>query len=133
MSAKSWRLEWSERIGKQVRGTEVEIRERSVQGSLYSDQFKVIMTLQFYSILTFFIFDMLFLMGSFSQFVLMLKLPLEKFYGCHAVCIVMFVLSQSCVVFLNKSCFGSLSSSAYLNPSRTLRYDLDLLTFWNLN
>lgn len=77
-SAKTWRLGWSERTGKQVLGTEVEIRKCSVQGSLCSDQLKVI-TLQFYSILTFFIFNMLFLMDSFNQFVLILKLPLEKF------------------------------------------------------
>lgn len=66
-------------MGQQVGGTELAIRERSVQGSLCSDQLKVIMTLRFYSILTFFIFNMLFLMGTFNPFVLMLKLPLEKF------------------------------------------------------
>lgn len=77
-SAKIWRLGWSERTGKQILGTEVEIRKCSIQGSLCSDQLKVI-TLQFYSILTFFIFNMLFLMDSFNQFVLILKLPLEKF------------------------------------------------------
>lgn len=49
MSAETWRLGWSERMGQQVRGTEEEIRECSVQGSLCSDQLKVIMTLRFYS------------------------------------------------------------------------------------
>ena len=72
-------------------GTEMEIRTHCIQGSLHSDLLEVIMTLQFYSVLTFFIFNMLFLMDSINQFILMLMLPLEKFsVRMLCVCTVVF-------------------------------------------
>lgn len=58
MNAKTCRLGWKERAGEQVRGMEVEMWEHSCHGSLHFDQLKVILILQLYPILTFFVSSM---------------------------------------------------------------------------